>query len=243
MSYNSPPNRGSWLRPAYSSGARVGVDFGLRQYMLRVYNFMAAGLGLTGLVAYAAVATGFYQQIAGTPLIWLVMLAPIGVVLLLSFRIEHMSVASAQAAFWGYAALMGLSLAGVLLVYTGVSVARVFFIAAATFAAMSLYGYTTRRDLSQFGSFLWMGLIGIVLASLVNIFIASSALQFAISVIGVFVFTGLTAWDTQRIKEIYLASDAGDVLAKKALMGALALYLDFINLFVLLLQLTGQRRD
>jgi FtsH-binding integral membrane protein len=211
--------------------------------MLRVYNFMAAGLGLTGLVAYAAVATGFYQQIAGTPLIWLVMLAPIGVVLLLSFRIEHMSIAAAQAAFWGYAALMGLSLAGVFLVYTGVSVARVFFITAATFAAMSLYGYTTRRDLSQFGSFLFMGLIGIVLASLVNIFIASSALQFAISVIGVVVFTGLTAWDTQRIKEIYLASDAGDVLAKKALMGALALYLDFINLFVLLLQLTGQRRD
>jgi FtsH-binding integral membrane protein len=171
------------------------------------------------------------------------MLAPIGVVLLLSFRIEHMSIAAAQAAFWGYAALMGLSLAGVFLVYTGVSVARVFFITAATFAAMSLYGYTTRRDLSQFGSFLFMGLIGIVLASLVNIFIASSALQFAISVIGVFVFTGLTAWDTQRIKEIYLASDAGDVLAKKALMGALALYLDFINLFVLLLQLTGQRRD
>jgi len=211
--------------------------------MLRVYNFMAAGLGLTGLVAYAAVATGFYQQIAGTPLIWLVMLAPIGVVLFLSFRIEHMGVATAQAAFWGYAALMGLSLAGVFLVYTGVSVARVFFITAATFAAMSLYGYTTRRDLSQFGSFLFMGLIGIVLASLVNIFIASSALQFAISVIGVVVFTGLTAWDTQRIKDIYLASDPGDVLTKKALMGALALYLDFINLFVLLLQLTGQRRD
>jgi uncharacterized protein len=243
MSYNSPPNRGSWSRPAYSRGARVGVDFGLRQYMLRVYNFMAAGLGLTGLVAYAAVATGFYQQIAGTPLIWLVMLAPIGVVLFLSFRIEHMGVATAQAAFWGYAALMGLSLAGVFLVYTGVSVARVFFITAATFVAMSLYGYTTRRDLSQFGSFLFMGLIGIVLASLVNIFIASSALQFAISVIGVLVFTGLTAWDTQRIKEIYLESDPGDVLTKKALMGALALYLDFINLFVLLLQLTGQRRD
>ena len=131
----------------------------------------------------------------------------------------------------------------VFLVYTGVSVARVFFITAATFGAMSLYGYTTRRDLSQFGSFLFMGLIGIVLASLVNIFIASSALQFAISVIGVLVFTGLTAWDTQRIKEIYLESDPGDVLTKKALMGALALYLDFINLFVLLLQLTGQRRD
>jgi uncharacterized protein len=211
--------------------------------MLRVYNFMAAGLGLTGLVAYAAVASGLYQQIAGTPLIWLVMLAPIGVVLLLSFRVDRMSVGAAQAAFWGYAALMGLSLAAVFLLYTGVSVARVFFIAAATFAATSLYGYTTRRDLSQFASFLLMGLIGVVLASLVNVFLASSALQFAVSVIGVLVFTGLTAWDTQRIKEISVESDPGDPLTKKALMGALALYLDFINLFVLLLQLTGQRRD
>jgi FtsH-binding integral membrane protein len=243
MSYNSPLKRDSWSRPAYGAGVGVAIDVGLRRYMLRVYNFMAAGLALTGLVAYAAVATGFYQQIAGTPLIWLVMLAPIGVVLLLSFRIERMSVGAAQAAFWGYAALMGLSLAGVFLLYTGVSVARVFFISAATFAAMSLYGYTTRRDLSQFGSLLFMGLIGIVLASLVNIFIASSALQFAISVIGVLVFTGLTAWDTQRIKEIYLESAPDDVLAKKALMGALSLYLDFINLFVVLLQLTGQRRD
>jgi uncharacterized protein len=243
MSFNSSQNDSSWSRLGYRSGVSVGVDVGLRQYMLRVYNFMAAGLGLTGLVAYAAVASGFYQEIAGTPLIWLVMLAPIGVVLLLSFRIDRMSVGAAQAAFWGYAALMGLSLAGVFLLYTGVSVARVFFIAAATFAATSLYGYTTQRDLSQFGSFLFMGLIGVVLASLVNIFLASSALQFAISVIGVLVFTGLTAWDTQRIKEIYLESDPGDVLTKKALMGALALYLDFINLFVLLLQLTGQRRD
>jgi uncharacterized protein len=138
---------------------------------------------------------------------------------------------------------MGLSLAGIFLVFTGASIARVFFISAATFAAMSLYGYTTRRDLSQFGSFLFMGLIGIVLASLVNIFIGSSALQFAISVIGVIVFTGLTAWDTQRIKEVYLASDPGDVMTKRALIGALALYLDFINLFVMLLQLAGQRRE
>ena len=243
MSFDSSHDHSSWSRPGYRSGVSVGVDVGLRQYMLRVYNFMAAGLGLTGLVAYAAVASGFYQQIAGTPLIWLVMLAPIGIVLLLSFRVDRMSVGAAQAAFWGYAALMGLSLAGVFLLYTGVSVARVFFIAAATFAATSLYGYTTRRDLSQFGSFLLMGLIGVVLASLVNMFLASSALQFAISVIGVLVFTGLTAWDTQRIKELYLESDPGDVLVKKALMGALALYLDFINLFVLLLQLTGQRRD
>ena len=242
MSYNSPLDRGSLPRIDYrvSTGA---VDPGLRLYMLWVYNFMAAGLGLTGLVAYVAVATGFYQQIDGTPLIWLVMLAPLGIVLLLGFYIERMSAGAAQATFWGYAALMGLSLAGIFMVFTGASIARVFFISAATFAATSLYGYTTRHDLAQFGSFLVMGLIGIVLASLVNIFIGSTALQFAISVIGVLVFTGLTAWDTQRIKEVYLASDPGDALAKKALIGALSLYLDFINLFVLLLQLTGQRRD
>jgi FtsH-binding integral membrane protein len=243
MTYNSPGNRDPLPHPVYGTAAGATIDFGLRQYMLRVYNFMAAGLAVTGLVAYLAVTTGFYQQIAGTPLIWVIMLAPLGMVLLLSFRVERMSVGAAQATFWGYAALMGLSLAGIFLLYTGASVARVFFISAATFASMSLYGYATRRDLSQFGSFLFMGLIGIVLAGLVNLFIGSSALQFAISLIGVLVFTGLTAWDTQRIKEIYLASDPGDVLTKKALMGALALYLDFINLFVMLLQLTGQRRQ
>jgi uncharacterized protein len=243
MTTQSPDDRRSWPRPAHGAAAGAAIDLGLRQYMLRVYNFMAAGLGLTGLVAYAAGATGFYQQIAGTPLIWVVMLAPLGAVLFLSFRIERMSAGAAQATFWVYAALMGLSLAGIFLLYTGASVARVFFISAATFAAMSLYGYATRRDLSRFGSFLFMGLIGIVLASLVNIFIGSSALQFAVSVIGVLVFTGLTAWDTQRIKEVYLASDPADLLTRKALMGALALYLDFVNLFVMLLQLTGQRRQ
>ena len=244
MSYDPRFDQSSWRRPAYSADVPgIEVDVGLRRYMLQVYNFMAAGLGVTGLVAYGAVATGFYQQIAGTPLIWLVMLAPLGALLFLSFRVERMSVGVAQATFWTYAGLMGLSLAGIFLVFTGASIARVFFITAATFAAMSLYGYTTQRDLSQFGSFLFMGLIGIVLASLVNIFLASSALQFAISVIGVIVFTGLTAWDTQRIKEVYLESDPGDVMTKKALMGALALYLDFINLFVMLLQLVGQRRE
>jgi FtsH-binding integral membrane protein len=222
---------------------RGAVDAGLRRYMLRVYNLMSAGLAMTGLVAYLGVASGFYQLIAGTPLLWVVMLAPLGAVLFLSVRIERMSVSAAQATFWGYAALMGLSLAGIFLIYTGASVARVFFISAATFAAMSLYGYTTKRDLSRLGSFLFMGLIGVVLAGLVNIFIGSTALQFAISVIGVLVFIGLTAFDTQRIKEVYLASDLGDVMAKKALMGALTLYLDFINLFVMLLQLTGQRRE
>jgi uncharacterized protein len=219
------------------------IDTGLRRYMLSIYNYMAAGLGLTGLVAYMSVATGLYQQIATTPLIWVVMLAPLGAVLFLSFRIDRLSFGTAQAIFWGYAALMGLSLAGILLLYTGTSVARVFFITAGTFAAMSLYGYSTSRDLSLIGSFLFMGLIGIVLAGIVNIFIGSSALQFAISVIGVLVFTGLTAYDTQRIKEVYFTSGTGGDLGKTALMGALTLYLDFINLFIMLLQLTGGRRE
>jgi FtsH-binding integral membrane protein len=224
--------------------AAVGsTDLGLRRYMLSVYNYMAGGLGLTGVVAYIAMATGLYQQIAGTPLIWVLMLAPLAAVLFLSFRIERMTLGTAQAVFWGYSALMGLSLAGILLVYTGTSVARVFFISAATFAAMSLYGYSTGRDLSRLGSFLFMGLIGIVLAGLVNIFIASSMLQFVISFIGVLVFIGLTAYDTQRIKQVYFAGYAGVDLAKTALMGALTLYLDFINLFVMLLQFGGDRRD
>jgi len=228
--------------PGIYAGPAAAIDVGLRRHMVQVYNFMAAGLALTGIVAYAAVATGFYQRIVDTPLMWLVMLAPLGAVLFLNFRIERLSVGAAQAIFWTFAALIGLSLAGIFIIYTGASIARVFFITAGTFAATSFYGYTTRRDLSKFGSFLFMGLIGIILASVVNIFIGSSALQFAISVIGVIVFTGLTAWDTQRIKEIYLQSDSGDVLAKKALLGALALYLSFVNLFLMLLQLMGQRR-
>jgi len=243
MSYDPTGTGSGWPRPAYGPPGTADVDIGLRQYMLRVYNFMVAGLGISGLVAYLAVTTGFYQQIAGTPLIWVVMLAPLGAVLFLSFRIDRISVGTALTTLCGFAALMGLSLAGIFLVFTGASIARVFFISAGTFAAMSLFGYSTGRDLSQFGSFLFMGLIGIVLASLVNIFIGSSSLQFAISVIGVIVFIGLTAYDTQRVKNVYLATDPSEVITKKALMGALALYLDFINLFVLLLQLTGQRRD
>ena len=236
---------------AYDSGNRwavrgavpqVDIDVGLRAYMLRIYNYMASGLALTGIVAYAAAASGFYAQIAGTPLVWIVMLAPLGLVFWLSAGIERMSASTAQALFWVYAGLMGLSLAGIFLIYTGASIARVFFITGGTFAAMSLYGYTTRTDLSRFGSFLIMGLIGIVIASLVNLFLASSALQFAISVIGVLVFAGLTAYDTQQIKEMYYAGDDGTVAGRKAVMGALRLYLDFINLFMMLLQLFGDRR-
>jgi len=195
------------VRPA---DAQVGIDVGLRDYMLRVYNYMASGLALTGIVAYVAAFSGFYESIARTPLIWLVILAPLGLVMLMSFGIQRMQASTAQMVFWLYAGLMGLSLAMVFLVFTGASIARVFFITAGTFGAMSLYGYTTQRDLSQFGSFLFMGLIGIVIAGLVNIFIGSTALQFAISVIGVLVFTGLTAWDTQQIKEMYYEGDDYD---------------------------------
>ena len=232
------------VRPA--AGAQVDIDVGLRDYMLRIYNYMASGLALTGIVAYVAAAGGrdsFIAHIYNTPLMWLVILAPLGLVFWLSYGINRMQATTAQGLFWLYAGLMGLSLSTIFLVYTGASIARVFFITAGTFAAMSLYGYTTRRDLSQFGSFLFMGLIGIIIASLVNIFIGSSALQFAISVIGVIVFTGLTAWDTQQIKEMYVENYGGEVATKTAVMGALRLYLDFINLFMMLLQLMGTRRD
>lgn len=191
-----------------------------------------------------AAESGLYASLVKTPvLFWVVVLAPLALVFLLSFRVERMSLAAAQTAFWAYAGLVGLSLAGIFLVYTGTSIARTFFITATTFLAMSLYGYTTRTDLSRFGSFLLMGLIGVVIAGLVNMFLTSSALQLAISVIGVIVFVGLTAYDTQRIKEIYLESDSTVIVGKKAIMGALALYLDFLNLFTLLLQLSGDRRQ
>ena len=228
--------------PAQNAAMSQEFDAGLRSYMLGIYNRMAGGLALTGIVAYAAATSGFYAQIASTPLIWLVMLAPFGMALLLGFRIQKMSHGAASAAFWIYAGLMGLSLAIIFLVYTGTSVARVFFITAGTFAAMSIYGYSTQRDLSGIGSFLVMGLIGVVLASLVNLFIGSTALTFAISVIGVLVFTGLTAWDTQRIKQMYAETAGTDAQGRSSILGALMLYMDFVNLFISVLQLTGNRR-
>lgn len=237
------------FQPAFLSHEDAGVkmlpetiDVGLRAYLLRVYNYMAGGLALTGLVAYAGATTGFYASIAGTPLLWIVLLAPLAVVMLLSFRIEKMSLGAAQFSFWGYAGLVGLSLSGIFMVYTGESIARVFFITATTFGATSLYGFTTRTDLSRFGSFLVTGLIGIVVASLVNIFAKSSGLQFAISLIGVVVFIGLAAYDTQRIKAIYVESEDATISGKKAIMGALTLYLDFLNLFLMVMQFFGNRR-
>ncbi|NQV20517.1 MAG: Bax inhibitor-1/YccA family protein [Rhodospirillales bacterium] len=223
--------------------AGADIDEGLRAYMLQVYNYMASGLLLTGIVAYAAASSDAVMgAIYGTPLQWVVMLAPLGFVIFLSARIHKMSFSTAQTTYWIYAGVMGLSLAYIFLVYTGASVARVFFITAGTFGAMSLYGYTTKRDLTKFGSFLFMGLIGIIIASVVNIFLQSTMMHFVISVIGVLVFVGLTAYDTQNIKEVYYEHDSSEVAGKKAIMGALRLYLDFINLFILLLQLFGDRR-
>jgi FtsH-binding integral membrane protein len=234
-------NQQIFQSPNISSVAGT-IDSGLWSYLLKVYNYMAGGLVLTGAVAYAAAASGFYQQIAATPLFWLVLLAPLALVMFLSFRVEKMSLGTARLTFWTYATLVGLSLSGIFLVYTGASIAQVFFITAASFGGMSLYGYTTKADLSRFGSFLLMGLIGVIIASLVNLFLHSPAFQFAIAIIGVAVFVGLTAWDTQRIKAIYAESDNAEVAGKKAVMGALALYLDFLNIFLLLLQLMGGPR-
>lgn len=232
------------------AGARAGVeiDEGLRSYMLRVYNLMALGMAITGVAAYgtyalAASNPAFAQVLYGSPLRWVVMLAPLAFVFFLSFRIHKMSVSAAQTTFWAYAALMGVSLSSIFIVFTGQSIVQTFFVTAATFGALSLYGYTTKRDLSGMGSFLFMGLIGLILAMVVNIFLASSALQFAISAMGVLIFAGLTAYDTQDIKNMYYEGDGYDVAGRKAIMGALRLYLDFINMFMFLLQFMGAARE
>ena len=227
---------------ARGAETREVFDAGLRAHMLRVYNYMASGLALTGIVAFAAAQYGVYEQLAATPLIWVVMFAPLGFIFFLSFKIQTMRASTAQTLFWAFAGLMGLSMASIFLAFTGASIARVFFITAGTFAAMSLWGYTTKRDLSGMGSFLFMGLIGVILASIVNMFIGSSALQFAVSVIGVIIFVGLTAYDTQKIKNEYAEWHDSETSAKLAIMGALRLYLDFINLFMLLLHFFGDRR-
>ena len=233
---------------------QVAIDAGLRAHMIRVYNYMTAGVALTGVVAWltfsAAVTdvggqlqlTQFGHLIFQSPLMWVLVLAPLGMVFFMSFRINSLSAPTALTLFFVYAGLLGLSLASIFLVYTGESITRVFFISAATFGAMSLYGYTTQRDLTAMGSFMFMGLIGIVIASLVNMFLHSSGLGWAISIVGVLVFVGLTAYDTQNIKEMYSPMDDGTVGGRKAVMGALRLYLDFINLFLMLLRLFGDRR-
>jgi FtsH-binding integral membrane protein len=246
------------------AGATVAVDEGLRAYMLSIYNYMVLGLAITGAAALATymlsvttdptvaalklrdglMLTALGKALFVSPLKWVVIFAPLGLVFLLSFAIERMRPATAQIVFWIYAALVGVSLASIFMVFTHTSIVRVFFITAASFGALSLWGYTTQRDLTGMGSFLLMGLFGVILASIVNIFMASSMLQFIISVVGVLVFAGLTAWDTQRLKTEYLygAMD-GETQERSAIIGALSLYLNFINLFTLLLQLLGQREE
>ena len=240
-----------------ATSAKTAVwDAGLRAYMLKVYNYMATGVLLTGIISLISFklsadisASGqiialkpYGNAIFNSGLKWIIMLAPLAVIFYMSFGINKMSTSRAQTVFWIFTILMGLSLSWVLIVFTGVSVARVFFITSATFGAMSIYGYTTKRDLTKLGSFLMMGLIGIIIASLVNIFLKSTMMHFVISILGVLIFVGLTAYDTQKIKNMYSASDTGELIGKKAIMGALALSLDFINLFIMLLRLFGQRR-
>jgi uncharacterized protein len=235
------------------------IDEGLRAYMLKVYNFMASGVLLTGFISLLVFEisggmeitlgasglvglTDFGQLIFNSGFRWIVMLAPLGIVIYMSFGIAKMSSSKAQMTFWIFAALMGASLASIFIVYEQMSIARVFFITAGTFGAMSIYGYTTKRDLTKLGSFLMMGLIGIIIASVVNMFMQSGLMHYVISILGVLIFVGLTAYDTQKIKNMYLVSDSGELMGKKAVMGALTLYLDFINLFIMLLRLFGQRR-
>ena len=236
--------------------ATATYDAGLRAHMLRIYNYMAGALALTGIVAYAVANTPallnllYAQTVTAhgvaygpTMLGWVVFLAPLAMVFFLSFRINHMSQGAAQLTFWAYAAMVGASLASIFLLYTGASIALTFFVTAATFGAMSLYGYTTSRDLTGFGNFLFMGLIGILIAMLANMFFQSAAVTFVVSILGVLIFTGLTAWDTQKIKQYYYAvGHDGTLAGKAAIMGALSLYLDFLNIFLFLLRFMGDRR-
>lgn len=223
------------------------IDAGLRAYMLRIYNYMALALAVTGITAlgtaaYAANNAAFAQLIYASPLRWVIMLAPLAFVMVMSFGINRLSFGAAQGLFWAFAAVMGVSLSSIFLVFTGESIVQTFFVTAAAFGALSLYGYTTKRDLSAMGSFLIMGLFGLIIAMLVNLFLQSSAMQFAISVIGVLIFAGLTAYDTQRLKSMYdyVAQDE-TMMGRTAIMGALSLYLNFINMFMFLLQFLGNR--
>ena len=220
------------------------IDVGLRRYMLQVYNYMSCALALTGAVAFfVSTSPTMMQTIYGTPLRWVVFLAPLGLVFYLSARIQRISAARAQTLFWVFAAMLGLSLASIFVVYTGESIARVFFITAGAFAGLSLVGYTTKKDLSGMRTFLFMGVIGLIIAMVVNMFLASSGLQLLISLAGVLIFAGLTAYDTQKIKLIYSEADGSEATEKKAVIGALKLYLDFLNMFIFLLHIFGSARS
>jgi len=231
----------------FGADRAAAIDAGLRAHMIRVYNYMAGGVALTGVIAfftaqYAMANPGVAQALYASPLRYVILLAPLALVMFLSFRIAHLQASTARLLFFVYAAMLGVMLSSIFLVFTGASITRVFFISAASFGAMSLWGYTTQRNLDAMGSFMVMGLFGILIAMLVNLFLQSSGLDWAISVIGVLVFAGLTAWDTQTIKDMYSPMDDGTIAGRKAVMGALKLYLDFINMFLFLLRLFGDRR-
>lgn len=233
-----------FISPNVAGVAATGYDAGLRVHMQSVFNYMGGGLALTGLLAWIVANTPLAGIIFGTPLKWLVILAPLGFVMFMQIKMQTMSVGTLRALFWSFCASMGLSMGAIFLVFTSASIARAFFITAATFGSMSLWGYTTKRDLTGMGAFLMMGVFGLIIAGVVNMFLVSSMLHWVSSILGVFIFTGLTAWDTQRIKETYNASWGSEANDKLAVFGALSLYMDFINAFQFLLQLTGQtRRD
>jgi hypothetical protein len=232
---------GSVPRAGGDLASRAGYDEGLRSYMLSIYNYMASAVLLTGIVAMVAASSGITLALAGSPLMLVVALAPLGFLLAMSFGLNKMSKGTLNVLFWAYAAVMGLSLSTIFLVYTGESIATTFFATAGAFAGLSLYGYTTKKNLSGFGSFLIMGVIGLFIASLVNLFLQSSALSFVISGLGVLIFAGLTAYDTQRLKNDYQYLRGTEFMGKAVIMGALSLYLDFINMFMFLLQFLGNR--
>ena len=219
----------------------VAVDQGLRSHMLKVYNYMASGVLLTGIVALLFAQSGMAAQVLNTPLRWVLMFAPLGFIMVMSFGMNKLSTSALQAMFFAFAAVMGLSMASIFLVFSGESIARTFFVTAASFAGLSLFGYTTKKDLTAMGSFLIMGVVGLFLASIVNLFLGSSTLQLVVSFLGVLIFAGLTAYDTQRIKSEYLHFAGHESIGKLAIMGALNLYLDFVNMFQFLLSFMGSR--
>ena len=222
--------------------AEAAFDAGLRSYMLSIYNYMASAVLLTGIVAMVFASSGMAEQVLATPLRWLIMLAPLAFVMVISFGINKLSTFAAQALFWAFAVAMGLSMSSIFLIYTGTSIATTFFASAAAFASLSLWGYTTKKDLSGFGTFLIMGVVGLIIASLINIFLQSSMMNLIISALGVLLFAGLTAYDTQKIKSMYYQIAGSDFAGKAVVMGALTLYLDFVNMFTFLLQFLGDRR-
>ena len=240
-----PPRTGFGASPSLNRDTRgqvAGFDAGLRRYMLSIYNYMASGVLLSGVVALGFAESGMAQQVMATPLRWLIMLAPLGFVMAMSFGVNRMKTSTLQMLFWAFCVVMGLSMSTILLVFTGASVASTFFATAGAFAGLSLVGYTTKKNLSGMGSFLIMGVIGIFIAGIVNIFLQSGPLQLAISALGVLIFAGLTAYDTQRLKMVYADVAGSDMQGKVVIMGALSLYLDFINMFQFLLSFMGDRR-